>query len=210
MPRGRRLWFCKPSAKAHRRFESCRGLVPTSDMINYTLSDNEILELDEMALSRRNPKRQGGVKDMLVDNTKDALLLDKVGIRGEYVVHKILDWPFIHEQLLHGDGGVYDMILPQNHTISIKTPTSRHRNWLLGLASKYSGELQTNGGILVWPADDKQYVSFDVVGWFTKDDWNKNRQVINLGYGDTFLYSHSKLRDINTLIKWINKYRIKS
>ena len=168
------------------------------------LGRDEIWWIFGRAQERNGPKVRRGVPNYRIHPTKSDLQTHYEGCRAEYAVAKVLNGSADWTCSLHGDDGMPDIDLPDGTTVQVKY--RRKRGWDFALLGDDYEEFTSDIGILVWPAngDDVRstsHQSVDIVGYITREQFEKRAIIKNYGYGARLVVEANQLEPIEALVR---------
>jgi len=193
-----------------------------------SFNEVEVEFIKKLAHVRNDPKYL--VKNHKVDESRNDYAIHCQGVAGELAVSKALSIPIDTRAILHGDGGVVDLILPDKRTIQVK-----FRNFRKSLQIPLNkGEQDKSKEVfLYWNhlaiKQDRSYrcvccerwcrkgevlladigvmvmphepgKSVEIAGFITREDFIKKHCVQDFGYGKRYAVSHKDLSPIELLI----------
>ena len=151
--------------------------------VTVELTSEDLARIETLAHGRNDPK-EGKVATRRVDETKDDLSLNLLGLRGEFAVSKYLEVSLNYEIHMRGRKNTYDLIYA-GQTIEVK------------VNSYEAGDLYFNSyfkadyAVLVVPAPAG---AMRIVGYASREEFRDLSRIVNYGHGDRLAMSQWQLR----------------
>lgn len=181
-------------------------------------SDEELNLIKQVAHLRNDPK-EGSVNNYRIDESRGDYAIHCQGVAGELAVAKALNIEIDSRAILHGDGGIIDLKLPDSRTIQVKYRNFSDRSKEVYLYWNHldlekrkpptcscchkkvrrSEVFLADIGTMVVPHTPGRAV--EIMGYVTKEDFLKKYTIQNFGYGNRYAISHKDLEPITNLIK---------
>ena len=160
------------------------------------ISDKDIEECRRIAKERNDPKQRHGVLDQRFSRRESSEEIHVVGALGELAVARSLGLPIQHyPERIAGDGGVSDQRLTDGRTLQVKSTSYLQRE---GLLFREYAKFKADLAVFVIVAAD--YHSCLIMGWATREQFYKEAQMIDLGYGPNPMLPLARLQPWQSLV----------
>ena len=166
------------------------------------LNEAEMALTEQAGRLRWQLARASGVVDKVVDGDRDPMSIDRLGVRAELAVAKVLDLDFSASTLGIDSGG--DLFIPvrddQFITLQIKATFYKHGNLLFRHDCKFAFMF----AVLVCQQDEPN--AFEITGCIGRNRLNKKKFKANKGKGYTgWQINRQDLSPISDLWAYIQK-----
>ena len=148
--------------------------------ISIRLSSSELADAQQSAALRFQLARASGVEDKLIDKNRGGIDSDVIGLKAEIAVANLLGTGF-ETNRLGIDNGIdlfIDIGKGKQLGIQVKSSHSPKARWLLGTPhAKHEWDIT----VFAKAAEDPDVMT--VVGWISKEKYNRYLEQVDLGHG---------------------------
>ena len=159
-----------------------------TNSVTVELTSDDLARIETLAHGRNDPK-WGHVASMRVDQKRDDLAVNLLGLRGEFAVSKYLGVSLSYEIHMRGRKNKYDLIYA-GQTIEVKVNTFE------GGDLYFDSYFKADYAVLVVPAPAG---AMRIVGYASREEFKDLSRIVNYGHGDRLAMPQWQLRPIEEL-----------